>query len=274
MKKLISLSLTAVLIVLSPCLAQTQANTTGYFRTSYLNSAGFAFQGSVYKSIRLRMWNPTSGHTPEPEESVETQITANASESVNASESEPLPQIRKSELQTYYDQRLQRLGQSERPASNTPQKSKLQKYYDKRFRDTQSTDADSPRKSETQLIYDQRFRQDRRMIPGGADQPPIAMNSGSDGNISINGVEFSLKFVFYQNDFSSFSADVFNISDVTPTDNNRSTNSLPVPIGNLRLEKASDYKISRVYIGSLNLNDEKADVRGRYEIWLNDLSGR
>ncbi|PKL47582.1 MAG: hypothetical protein CVV42_12685 [Candidatus Riflebacteria bacterium HGW-Riflebacteria-2] len=280
MKKLTLVLLASIFVAFNPGFSQQAPVISGAYQTGQLRAIGFGFQGSAYKSLNLKLWKPSAIREIEQPDEVETPVaTTIASETANASATAPLPQIRKSELQARYDQRLQGMRQSNQGSEdgiNTPRKSDLQRRLDQRLRNNGQNAADngSPRKSEMQLKYDQRLRTGSRIISGGADQPPIEINHDSDGSIIINNVEFTLKFVFYQNDFSSFSADVFSADGPDNSGNDRITSRLTIPVGNLRLEKAADFKVSRAYTGSLNLSDDASGISGKYEVWLNDLGGR
>ncbi len=284
MRKLALVVLAIFFASFIPAYSQQEDFSAAIHHPGFLKAIGFGFQGQTCKSLDLKLWNPTFGHNPEPSEnetSVETSVvTTNASSTANASSTMPIVPFRKSELQTKYDQRLGNMrqpGQSSSDADGSGKKSDLQKQYDQRLhgnRQTSTTATGAPRKSERQLQYDQRLRQGNRVVPGGADQPPIIISKDSDGSIKVNGVEFKLKFVFYQPDFSTISADVFSANNPQTPDENRSTSSLRIPLGNLRLDKAEDYKASRAYIGSLSLNDEETGISGIFKVWLNDLAAR
>ena len=277
MRKLALIVLTMLMISTIPAFSQQETAMTGN-QAGFLSAVGFGFQGSAYKSLDLKLSNPSfSGIIEQIEEEETPDEAANASGTANASSTEAIVEFKKSELQMKYDQRLRNTRQSPRGTgddANTPRKSDLQMQYDQRLRDQQSTGySNTPRKSDLQMKYDQRLRRNRA-VPGGADQPPVRSADEADGRILVNGVEFKLKFVFFQQDFSRLSADVFNAADFKSEIGGRKSALLPVPVGNLRLEKASDFAESRAYIGDLSLNDETAGVSGKFEVWLNDLNSK
>ncbi|PKL39269.1 MAG: hypothetical protein CVV41_21700 [Candidatus Riflebacteria bacterium HGW-Riflebacteria-1] len=277
MTKLVPLLLAALFVAFNPVYAQYNPSIPYTLQVGLLKAVGFGFQGSAYKSLAVTLWTPGSAQEAEPSEAFETPVTTTASGTENASATESAPSFRKSERQMRLDQRLQSQRQSGEISgddSGAPQKSDLQRRLDQRLANNRQPAGTAPRKSESQLKYDQRLRQGRRLVPGGADQPPIEIAADSDGDIVVNGVEYTLRFVFFQNDFSSFSADVFSVAAPNNSGDSRGTSSLEVPIGNLRLEKAPDYKATKAYIGSLSLNDDETGISGKFEVWLNDMSGR
>ncbi|OGK11524.1 MAG: hypothetical protein A2W80_10755 [Candidatus Riflebacteria bacterium GWC2_50_8] len=224
MRKLALIVLTMLMISTNPAFSQQETATADDCQAGLLSAVGFGFQGSAYKSLDIKLSNPSfSGIIEQIEEEETPDEAANASGTANASSTEAVVEFKKSELQMKYDQRLQR---------------------------------------------------GNRAVPGGADQPPIRSASDADGRLMVNGVEFKLKFVFYQKDFSRLSADVFSAADFKSETGSRRTSRLPVPVGNLRLERASDFAESHAYIGDLSLNDEAAGVSGKFEVWLNDLNSK
>lgn len=279
MRKLALIFLTMLMISTNPAFSQQETAMADGSQTGFLSAVGFGFQGSAYKSLDLKLSNPSfSGIIEQIEEEETPDEAANASGTANASSTEVVVEFKKSELQMKYDQRLQNTRQSPRGTgddANIPRKSDLQMKYDQRLRNQQSTgDSNTPRKSDLQMKYDQRLRRGNRAVPGGADQPPVRSADEADGRLMVNGVEFKLKFVFYQKDFSRLSADVFSAADFKSETGSRRTSRLPVPVGNLRLEKAADFAESHAYIGDLSLNDEAAGVSGKFEVWLNDLNSK